>query len=112
MDPMLNTALRAVRRAGAIISRASLRIERLYIDKKGPKNYVTEIDRQTEQVIVEILQQAYPDHDILAEEGGVIAAQDSPADYKWAFDPMAGTTNFAHRSPHYAIPITVYHRQR
>src|SRR5690625_394437 len=112
MDPMLNTALRAVRRAVAIISRASLRIERLYIDKKGPKNYVTESDRQSEQVIDEMLQHAYTEHDILAEEGGFIAAQDSPADYQWVIDPLDGTTNFIHGYPHYAISIALLHRQR
>lgn len=71
MNPMLNTALRAARRAGQVINRASLRIERLYVDKKGPKDYVSEVDREAEQIIIDILQQAYPDHEILAEESGL-----------------------------------------
>lgn len=112
MDPMLNTALRAARRAGQIISRASLRIERLYIDKKGPKNYVTEVDREAERVIVEILQQAYPDHDILAEEGGLLTAGSTPSEYQWIIDPLDGTTNFIHGYPHYSISIALLHRQR
>src|SRR5690625_4795585 len=74
MNAMLNTALRAARRAGQVINRASLRIERLYVDKKGPKDYVTEVDREAEQIIIDTLQQAYPYHDILAEESGLIRA--------------------------------------
>ncbi len=112
MNAMLNTALRAARRAGQVINRASLRIERLYVDKKGPKNYVTEVDREAEQIIIDTLQQAYPDHDILAEESGMIRAASDPADYQWVIDPLDGTTNFIHGFPHYAISIGLLHRQQ
>lgn len=134
MNAMLNTALRAARRAGQVINRASLRIERLYVDKKGPKNYVTEVDREAEQIIIETLQQAYPDHDILAEESGLVRAlgaraseaseaveteqmapgevQAQPADYQWVIDPLDGTTNFIHGFPNYAISIGLLHRQQ
>lgn len=134
MNAMLNTALRAARRAGQVINRASLRIERLYVDKKGPKNYVTEVDREAEQIIIETLQQAYPDHDILAEESGLVRAlgaraseaseaveteqmapgeiQTQPADYQWVIDPLDGTTNFIHGFPNYAISIGLLHRQQ
>src|SRR5690625_5983233 len=71
MNPMLNTALRAARRAGQVINRASLRIERLYVDKKGPMDYVSKVDREAEQIIIDILQQAYPDHEILAQQSGL-----------------------------------------
>jgi len=138
MNAMLNTALRAARRAGQVINRASLRIERLYVDKKGPKDYVTEVDREAEQIIIDTLQQAYPDHDILAEESGLIRAlatqnssdaelartatdadaelsadtQAEPAEYQWIIDPLDGTTNFIHGFPNYAISIGLLHRQQ
>ncbi|HLR82468.1 MAG TPA: inositol monophosphatase family protein [Paenalcaligenes sp.] len=138
MNAMLNTALRAARRAGQVINRASLRIERLYVDKKGPKDYVTEVDREAEQIIIDTLQQAYPDHDILAEESGLVralSAQTSgdsqlaregadidtgssvdttaaPAEYQWVIDPLDGTTNFIHGFPNYAISIGLLHRQQ
>jgi|SRR5690625_167196 len=115
MHPMLNTAMRAARRAGQVISRASLRIERLYIDKKGPKNYVTEIDREAENLIVDTLQQAYPEHAILAEERGLIEPLQAPVggiEYQWVVDPLDGTTNFIHGYPHYAISIALLHHQQ
>lgn len=131
MNAMLNTALRAARRAGQVINRASLRIERLYIDKKGPKNYVTEVDREAEQIIIDTLKQAYPEHDILAEESGLLRAvagngmeqegddigsssemQSTAAEYQWVIDPLDGTTNFIHGFPNYAISIGLLHRQQ
>ncbi|MGA0583041.1 MAG: inositol monophosphatase family protein, partial [Castellaniella sp.] len=60
MHPMLNTAIKAARRAGAIINRASLDLERLNVARKGPKDYVTEVDRAAEESIIDILRTAYP----------------------------------------------------
>src|SRR5690625_5207141 len=113
MHPMLNTALKAARQAGQIINRASLKLERLSIDKKGPKNYVTQVDHEAEQTIIDILHQAYPDHAILAEESGQvpIPGQDAArAEFQWVIDPLDGTTNFIHGYPHYAISMGLLHR--
>ena len=61
---------------------------------------MTEVDQAAEQVIIEILLAAYPDHGILAEESGrARGAQDS--EYVWIIDPLDGTTNFIHGFPTY-----------
>lgn len=114
MHPMLNTAVKAARRAGSIITRASLDLERLQVARKGPNDYVTEVDRAAEESIIETLSTAYPDHAFLGEESGnVPAAQgnatDSP-EYQWVIDPLDGTTNFIHGLPLYAISIALLHR--
>src|SRR5690606_40363994 len=70
MHPMLTTAIKAARRAGAIINRASLDLERLQVARKGPKDYVTEVDHAAEEAIIDILRTAYPDHGFLGEESG------------------------------------------
>src|SRR5690625_53415 len=70
MHPMLNTAIKAARRAGTIINRASLDLDRLQVARKGPRNYVTEVDRAAEDAIVDVLRTAYPDHSFLCEEAG------------------------------------------
>ena len=70
MHPMLNTAVKAARKAGSIINRASLDVDLVKVASKGRSDFVTEVDRAAEQAIVDILLKAYPDHAILAEESG------------------------------------------
>ncbi|SAI65347.1 inositol-1-monophosphatase [Bordetella ansorpii] len=108
MHPMLNTAIKAARRAGTIINRASLDLEHLTIARKGPRDYVTEVDRASEEAIVEVLQTAYPDHAFLGEEFG--QQGDENAEFQWIIDPLDGTTNFIHGLPIYAVSIALLHR--
>ncbi len=111
MHPMLNTAIKAARRAGAIINRASLDLERLNIARKGPKDYVTEVDRAAEEAIIDILRTAYPEHAVLGEETGAHSpAGDATPDFQWVIDPLDGTTNFIHGFPNYAVSIALMHR--
>ena len=114
MHPMLNTAIKAARRAGAIINRASLDLERLQVARKGPKDYVTEVDQAVEEAVIDILRTAYPDHSFLGEETGTHPAPgqaDGVApEYQWIIDPLDGTTNFIHGFPVYAVSIALSHR--
>ena len=109
LHPMLNIAIKAARAAGAIINRAALDLEVLKIGSKGPNDYVTEVDRAAEGVIIQTLLDAYPGHGILAEESGRDhGAKDS--EYLWIIDPLDGTTNFLHGFPVYAVSIALAHR--
>ncbi|VFR54564.1 Inositol-1-monophosphatase [plant metagenome] len=111
MHPMLNTAIKAARRAGAIINRASLDIDRIQVSRKGPRDYVTDADRAAEEAIVEILSTAYPSHAFLCEESGLRAAGDgSQVEDQWIIDPLDGTTNFIHGFPTYAVSIALVQR--
>ncbi|HUH40319.1 MAG TPA: inositol monophosphatase family protein [Castellaniella sp.] len=111
MHPMLNTAIKAARRAGAIINRASLDLERLSVARKGPKDYVTEVDRAAEDAIIDILRTAYPDHAILGEESGEHKAEGTELpEFQWIIDPLDGTTNFIHGFPNYAVSIALMQR--
>ncbi len=107
MHPMLIIAVKAARRAGHIISRASLDISQLTVSTKQQSDYVTEVDRAAETAIVEVLREAYPSHAILAEESG---ASGPESDYQWIIDPLDGTTNFIHGFPQYAISIALAHK--
>src|SRR6185369_13057424 len=102
LHPMLNTAVKAARTAGAIINRASLDLERLQVNSKAPNDFVTEVDHAAEAAIIDTLLSAYPGHGILAEESGTArGARDS--EYVWIIDPLDGTTNFIHGLPTYAV---------
>ena len=106
---MLNTAIKAARRAGSIINRASLDLERLQVARKGPRDYVTEVDRTAESAIIEVLRTAYPDHTFMAEESGVSGhtAEGELAANEWVIDPLDGTSNFANGRTPFAVMVAL-----
>ena len=108
MHPMLNTAVKAARKAGTIINRASRDIDLIKVETKRRNDFVTEVDRASEGAIIEVLREAYPNHAILAEESG--ESKGSQGDFVWIIDPLDGTTNFIHGMPHYCISIGLQHK--
>ncbi|MCB1667106.1 MAG: inositol monophosphatase [Pseudomonadales bacterium] len=110
MEPMVNIALRAARKAGEMIARASDRTDLIKIDEKGLNDYVTEIDRASEKEVIYHLRKAYPDHCITGEESGFLKGENS--DYEWIIDPLDGTTNFIHGIPHFAVSIGCVYKGR
>ena len=109
MHPMLTTAVKAARRAGNIINRGARDLDLLTVTAKGPKDYVSEVDREAERVIVETLHATYPDHAILAEEG-TGRDKNLAAEHVWIIDPLDGTTNFLHGFPQYCVSIALAHK--
>src|SRR2546421_7719258 len=107
MHPMLTIAVRAARRAGSIINRASLNGGALNVRSKRVNDFVTQVDQAAEEAIIEIVRKAHPDHGFLAEESGRAAGA---AEYVWIIDPLDGTTNFIHGFPQYCVSIAVQHR--
>jgi len=106
---MLNIAIKAARAAGAIINRASLDVERLTVTSKSHNDFVTEVDKAAEDVIIATILEAYPGHGILAEESGRTHGA-KHSDYVWIIDPLDGTTNFIHGFPVYAVSIALAFR--
>lgn len=108
MHPMLNMAVKAARSAGNIIMRHLSQLERLTVESKGRKDYVSEVDRMAEHEIIRILRAAYPNHGYLAEETGAQAGDE----YVWVIDPLDGTTNFLHGFPQFAVSIALKYKGR
>ncbi|MEP4485403.1 MAG: inositol monophosphatase family protein [Halioglobus sp.] len=108
MEPMVNIALRAARKVGEQIVRASDDLDHLEVKSKSLNDFVSEVDVTTEQEIKYQLQKAYPDHAVLGEESGLTGAED--ADYCWIIDPLDGTTNFVRGIPHYAVSIACLYK--
>ena len=104
MHPTLAIAVKAARRAGNFINRSARDLDLLTVTMKGPKDFVSEVDRTAEATIVETLLEAYPDHAILAEEGTAQGAN-AHAENLWIIDPLDGTTNFLHGFPQYCVSI-------
>jgi myo-inositol-1(or 4)-monophosphatase len=107
MHPMLNIAVRAARRAGSIINRATLDGAALQVRSKRANDFVTRVDGAAEEAVIDIVRKAYPEHGFIAEESG----ESTPdAEYLWIIDPLDGTTNFIHGFPQYAVSIAVQRR--
>jgi len=106
MNPSLNIAIRAARRAGDIIVRALNRGNDIQFKSKGLNDFTTEIDNQAESAIIDTILKAYPDHAILAEESGSHKGND----YEWIIDPLDGTTNFMHGHPQFCVSIALKHK--
>jgi len=102
-DPaFIATAIEAVVRAGEIqISRFGGDVR---VEKKGAIDLVTEVDLQVERMFRALVAERFPDHDVLGEELG---GEATGARHRWVFDPLDGTTNFAHGVPIFCASLAL-----
>jgi myo-inositol-1(or 4)-monophosphatase len=103
MEPMLNIALRAARKASELIERSLEHLDHIDVEQKGLNDFVSEVDRKAEQEVIYTLKKAFPDHAFLGEESGLSGNPES--DYRWIIDPLDGTTNFLHGIPHFSVSL-------
>jgi myo-inositol-1(or 4)-monophosphatase len=103
MQHRRTVAAAAAQQAGKIIADAYRTDFQVYYKQGTLTNLVTEVDRRSEAAIVEVISAAFPEHRILAEEGGEASRAGSP--YRWYVDPLDGTTNFAHGFPMFCVSI-------
>ncbi len=106
MHPTLTIAKRAALAAGSLIQNRFEQFNRLNVQEKSPNNFVSEVDIAVEQLIVKTIQESYPDHLIIGEEG--THSGDENSEYRWVIDPIDGTTNFIKGLPHFAVSIAIY----
>ncbi len=104
-DPrFLTTAIEAVVKAG------DLQLERfghdVRIAKKGAIDLVTDVDVAVERMFRALVAARYPTHAVLAEElgGGALTVPPGPC---WVFDPIDGTTNYAHGLPIFCASLAL-----
>ena len=72
------------------------------IESKGPKDFVTRLDKEVERMYVEAIRGKYPDHGIIGEEG---TDENKDAELVWVLDPLDGTRNYSIQVPFYATVI-------
>ena len=103
-DPQfLSTAIEAVVRAGDLqIAKFGTGVR---VEKKGTIDLVTEVDLEVEKMFRAMIAERFPDHDVLAEELG--AHHNRGARHRWVFDPLDGTTNFAHGVPIFCASLAL-----
>ncbi|GHA15912.1 inositol monophosphatase [Arenicella chitinivorans] len=103
----MSIAKAAAQSAGKYIAESFGDRAQLVIEQKSLNDFVSEVDRHSEQVITAELHRHFPSHRILGEEYGVSGGLESP--YTWIIDPLDGTTNFLRGIPHFAVSIGLKH---
>lgn len=103
LDPQfLATAVEAVVAAGDLqMSRFGSDVG---VQKKGTIDLVTEVDVAVERMFRALIAERFPRHDILAEEQGQTR---TGASHRWVFDPLDGTTNYAHGIPIFCAAVAL-----
>ena len=79
------------------------KLSREEINSKMRFDFVTKIDTASEELIVDMIRLAFPDHTFLAEE----SHRDEGGDYRWIIDPLDGTTNYIHAVPIFSVSIAL-----
>jgi myo-inositol-1(or 4)-monophosphatase len=107
IDELRAAAEFAARRGGEVLRRRFE--EARTIDLKGQIDLVTDADQAAERAILEFVRAEFPEHGIVAEES---AAQEvTGSGPRWYIDPLDGTTNYAHRVPHFCVSVAVWDQQ-
>ncbi|MES2605145.1 MAG: inositol monophosphatase family protein [Pseudomonadota bacterium] len=110
MHPIVNIALRAARDAATVLVQAHARPDRVKVSQKGKNDYVTDVDKQVEDMLISSLRKTYPDHSFMCEESGI--QQGADKDTVWIIDPIDGTRNFVMGIPHFCISIACVQRDK
>jgi myo-inositol-1(or 4)-monophosphatase len=104
----LDTAVRAARSAGEIILENLGSLSGDDIDVKQASDFVTRVDRESEQIVIDTIRDRFPGHHFLAEES---VKETDEHEYRWIIDPLDGTTNFIHSYPAFSVSIALEHNQ-
>lgn len=104
VDQILKVAIQAAHEAGELIDNNFQKLQNSDIQAKGKNDFVTRIDKEAETIIGHIIARHFPDHQILAEEGGLSRQK---SEYLWVIDPLDGTTNFIQGIPHFSVSLAL-----
>ena len=106
--PLLSAEINVLEKICDKVSKVIIRdfgeIEKLQVSRKGPGDFVTKTDKKVEKIIIEELEKARPKYGFIAEESG---ERNNESEFNWIIDPIDGTSNFMHGSPHFAISIAL-----
>lgn len=108
MNPDLQTLCHKVcdlsKEVGAFIKAERAKFSSDKVETKGKNDFVSYVDKTSEEKIVAGLSQFLPEAGFIAEEG---TSSKKGEIYNWIIDPLDGTTNFIHGLPCFAISIAL-----
>lgn len=106
-NPMIQLAIEAALEAGKFLKESIGKVQQVERKFGQETNLVTEIDKKSEEIIIDAIRRKHPHHDFLAEESG---SHNKESEYRWIIDPLDGTLNFTHGVPLYSVSIAVEER--
>jgi myo-inositol-1(or 4)-monophosphatase len=101
-----NAAVEAVQLAGVYVLENLGSLSKNEISSKQASDFVTRVDNDSEEIIINTIRQVYPDHAFLAEE----SVKEAGREYRWIIDPLDGTTNYIHEFPVFSISVALEHQ--
>lgn len=101
---LVNVMIKAAEKAAKSLKRDFGEVEHLQVSRKGPADFVSTADLQSQKIVREELSKARPNFGFVVEEKDNAADTSGKAE-RWIIDPLDGTTNFLHGLPHWAISI-------
>lgn len=108
-DPVLAVAVRAARRAAAVIGDASRDLKRLPTFSKERGEIVAGTKAEAAHAITATLHAAFPDHVILGDDSAEREGAKADSPYRWIIGALDGTMNFLHGFPYYAVSVALVH---
>ena len=104
LNDYLEVAREAALRAGVVLKEHFRKLCPSMIDEKAKNDFVTEVDKKSEEIIKGHIQSHFNNHDILAEESSAVRNDSS---FLWIIDPLDGTLNYIHGLPCFAVSIAL-----
>ncbi len=101
----LDPAVRAAKKGGEVLKRNLGKVSEADVSVKAAFDYVTRVDRESEEAIIGLIRDSFPDHRFLAEE----TIKQEAGGYRWIIDPLDGTTNYIHGYPAFAVSVALEH---
>ncbi|MBM4141539.1 MAG: inositol monophosphatase [Nitrospira sp.] len=107
-NEFLHTAVRAAKSAGQFIKENLGRISKKDIALKQASDFVTLVDKESEQIIIHTIKEKYSHHVFLAEES---IKETETGEYRWIIDPLDGTTNYIHQYPVFSVSLALEYKK-
>ena len=107
---LILNAIEIVREAGFFLKNEISKVKISDIETKNIHDFVTYVDKTSEQILVKGLKALMPESGFLTEEKTV--ANDEKKEYVWIIDPLDGTTNYIHKLPPYSISVALMHNNK
>ena len=101
---MLAEVIEAAKIGGKILKENYGNLDVLRAEEKTPADFVTEVDKRSEEAILNFLSRHFPHDAVVAEESGTHAGTSA---YRWYIDPLDGTKNYMHGFPVFSVSIGV-----
>lgn len=103
MNPKLNVAIQAVRKAGDFILKSYEHYNFFKKNLKNKKNFLINVNETSRKIITQIIQKFYPNHIILQKKSLMFKS----CNPKWIINPLDGAVNFSKYFPHFSISISI-----